>query len=114
MKHNDCAGAELLRKYREYSIESFLLERKLIDEIEDFFYTKIDNHMAAFDVFINDSGKWIVVSDYNNYGNLTEAIVEEFCKKYNVTLDHITTEHTTDYEGNKSLGNVTYLFEIVK
>lgn len=110
----NCTGAELLRKYREYNVESFFLERKLIDEIENFFVERFNSPLFALDIYLNDSGKWIVINEYSNYGHITPAMVEEFCKEYKVTLDHITEEQIVDSEGNKSKGNVKYLFEIIK
>lgn len=114
MVKEEYTGAELLRKYREYDIMSFHLERKLIDEMENFFVERFNSPLFALDIYLNDSGKWIVINEYSNYGHITQAMVEEFCKEYKVTLDHITEEQIIDYEGNRSKGNIKYLFEIIK
>ena len=107
-------GAELLRKYRECNVNSFILHRALLEEMEDFIYQNIDDHVMAIDVFTNDSGKWIVIKTYTDNGAINREVITAFCKEYGVTLDHITKEVNVDYEGNKSKGNSTYLFEIIK
>ena len=85
-------GAELLRKYQEYDIKSFLYHHALLEEIEEFFYGRVDDHVMSLDIFTNDSGKWIVVKNYNNCGAITEQIIKEFCETYDVSLDRITEE----------------------
>ena len=107
-------GAELLRKYQEYDIKSFLYHHALLEEIEEFFYGRVDDHVMSLDIFTNDSGKWIVVKNYNNCGAITEQIIKEFCETYDVSLDRITEEVIKDLDGYERKGNVTYLFEINK
>ena len=110
---DNVTGKELLWEYREYDVGSFLLREKLVNEITDFFNRLIDTPVVL-DVFLNDSGKYIVVVNYSNRGEITENMVNEFCKEYGVRLDHITTEVLSNYEGFEMEGNVTYLFEIIK
>ena len=106
--------AELLRKYREHEIKGFQYYRALLDEIESFFYARVEDHTMALDIFCNDSGKWIVVKNYANRGAISKRIIDEFCETYKVTLDHITQEVNIDSDGHESKGTATYLFEIIK
>ncbi|MBQ6219958.1 MAG: hypothetical protein IJH63_00685 [Methanobrevibacter sp.] len=111
--NKDYSGAELLRMYRESEINSFLYKHDLTDEIEEFTHGFYDDYNVTFDVFLNDSGKYIVFHLYNPK-EFSDEFVDRFCEKYKVTFEGVTREIHEDYEGNKSIGLVTYLFEIIK
>ena len=111
MNHDE-TGAKLLRKYRFYDIDSFLLRRKLEEELENFVYRYFDEPIG-FEVFLNDSGKYIVFYNWSKQ-HFPKQLIDDLCKEYNVTFESETVEYCTDYEGNTSKGQITYLFEIVK
>lgn len=106
-------GAALLREYRDYEVRKFHLEKKLEEEIENFIYSFIDYPLDLL-VFFNDAGKYIIIETWSRKTFFTEEMITRFCEKYNVTYEGVTTEIHTDYEENKSIGKITYLFEIIK
>lgn len=113
-KGKNISSSELLRKYREAKVNSFLLEQLLVEEIESFFLDLNNRPEPYYDVFLNDAGKYIVVDDYSRREPLSKELLNKICKKYNVTFESITKEICEDYEGYESVNKVTYLFEIIK
>lgn len=107
-------SSRLLREYREAKVKSFLLERLLLEELETFFADLENRPESYYDIFLNDSGKYIVVDDYSRREPLSKDILSQICRKYNVTFEGITKEVHTDYEGYESIQKVTYLFELIK
>lgn len=107
-------SAQLLKEYRETEIQSFLLKHELTQRIENFTYDSYEDYHIAFEVFLNDSGKYIVFRLYDPK-RFSDEFVKNFCKEFNVTLVSITREVTT-YEDltYEHTGLVTYLFEIIK
>ena len=110
----EISSSELLRKYREAKVQSFHLERLILDELESFFADLENRPESYYDIFLNDSGKYIVVDDYSRREPLSNDILSKICRKYNVTFEGVTKEVHTDYEGYESIGKVTYLFELIK
>ena len=106
-------GANLLREYRDCDTRRFYLEQKLEEEITDFIYDFVD-HTVDLMVFFNNSGKYIVIETWSRSFFFTDELITRFCEKYKVTYEGVTKEVHTDYEGNESLGKITYLFEIIK
>lgn len=106
-------GAELLRKYRETETSSFRYKWELLEEIERFVHEFYDDYNIVFDLFLNDSGKYIVFH-LHNPKKFSAEFIKIFCKKYMVTFESVTREISTDYEGYEHEGLVTYLFEIIK
>lgn len=102
-----------MRKYRETEIKSFLYKHDLLSEIEDFTMSFQDFPNNTFFVFINDSGKYIVFNNYNKM-EFSDEFIRSFCRKYNVSYEGLTREIHEDDEGNKSMGMITYIFEIIK
>lgn len=115
VKYNnkDYTGAELLKKYRATEIKSFLYKHYLLSEIEDFTMSFHDFPINTFFVFLNDSGKYIVFNNYNKM-EFSDEFIRSFCRKYNVSYEGLTREIHEDDEGNKSMGMITYIFEIIK
>lgn len=108
-------GAELLRAYREYDINRFVAQQELIEQIEDFVYKIHEDYNLSFDLFLNDSGKYIVFHVHNpERFKFTEEFIKEFCREYKVTFEGITKEIHEDYEGNAQEQLYTYVFEIIK
>lgn len=108
-------GAALLRKYREYDIKSFQYYHQLIDEMEDFVYRIHDDYDLCFDMFLNDSGKYIIFHIHNpERFKFSDKFIKEFCREYKLTFEGITREVHTDYEGYEQEQLYTYVFEIIK
>lgn len=110
----EISSSELLRKYREARIQSFHLERLILDELESFFYDLENRPESYYDIFLNDNGKYIVIDDYSRREPLSNDIISRICRKYDVTFESVTKQVTTDYEGYESIDKVTYLFELIK
>jgi len=108
------SSSDLLREYREATVKSFRLERLLIEELENFFADLENRPESYYDIFLNDSGKYIVVDDYSRREPLNQDILSRICRKYNVTFEGVTKEVHTDYEGYETIQKVTYLFELIK
>ena len=106
-------GAELLRCYREADIARFRYKHELLEAIEKFTHDFYDDYNMAFDVFLNNSGKYIVFHLYNPK-EFSEDFIKSFCREYKVTFESVTVEMVKDYEGYEHQGLVTYLFEIIK
>lgn len=106
-------GAELLREYRDTDAKRFYLEQKLQEEIEDYIYSSVD-YTIDLNVFFNDRGKYIIIESWGRRFFFNDELITRFCEKYKVTYEGVTREIHTDYEGNESLGKITYLFEIIK
>lgn len=105
-------GKDLLREFQWYDVRRFYLEKKLEDEIINF----IDNFFEspiALNVFLNDSGKYIVVESYGRQ-YFPKKLINGMCDKYNVTYEGCTKEVHVDYDEEEMLSKLTYLFEIVK
>ena len=110
-------GADLLRAYRETETASFHYKWELIENIEKFTHDNIDDYGLTFDVFLNDSGKYIVFHLYSIpsvHARFSDEFIKRFCKEFQVTFESVTREISTDYEGYEHEGLVTYLFEIIK
>ena len=106
-------GAELLRAYRETETASFFYKWELLEAIEKFTYDFHDAYGLVFDVFLNNSGKYIVFHLYNPK-EFSREFIKSFCKEFKVTFESVVREIHSDYEGFEHLGLVTYLFEIIK
>ena len=71
--------------------------------------------LKAIDLFLNDSGKYIVFHVHNpERFKFTDEFIKEFCREYKVTFEGITKELHEDYEGNTQEQLYTYVFEIIK
>lgn len=105
-------GKELLREYMWYDVRRFYLEKKLEEEIIEFIYKFFESTIDLL-VFLNDSGKYIVVETYSGQ-YFSKRLIKGICDKYNVTYEGCSKKVHIDYEGEETLSKLTYLFEIVK
>ena len=109
----DKSGAELLRAYRETETASFFYKWELLEAIEEFTYDNHEGYGLTFDVFLNDSGKYIVFHLFKPK-EFSREFIKRFCREFKVTFEGVTREVTSDLEGYENIGLVTYLFEIIK
>lgn len=77
--------------------------------MQGFFYVNDEEYI---NIFTNDSGKWIVVENYNQNKKLPKHLVNDFKDKYGLDLDSITEEVMINPKGDKRITKRTYLFEI--
>lgn len=106
-------GADLLRAYRETEAASSRYKWELLEAIEQFTADSCEDYNMAFDVFLNDGGKYIVFH-LHHPREFSDDFIKSFCREFKVTFESVTREVTKDYEGYTHTGLVTYLFEIIK
>ena len=91
---------DLLRKYRHYDANAIRYEVELKKQILGFFEKDSEYHFI--ELLINDSGKWVIITDYaaHGKGHIPLERLYEFCDEFGMTLESISHEVSEIWERN--------------